>query len=183
MSRTLSSTITTNIESTNANSVWLVTIELDGSTKYYNTGTPDIVYGGHTYIGNNIVSLSSFKEILELNTNKISLTLTGVNATNVSQFESTNYVERKVNMWFASLDSNFDVTDTYLVYTGYIDTVNTNHNPKDGNYKVSVSVSNPLFRHSAVTGRLASDSMQKRLYPGDTGFYWVNEVQEKKVDL
>lgn len=185
------------VQSTHIRHGMLVDLTVNTSSYYISN-----LYGPITYNGNNYTQLGHFLGITEIQTDlritnsQISLSLSGIPPSN----GDVNYMivaldarlkgsQIKIyRVFFDTATGDYQPTQVYLRYSGYVNNYSLTENWDQDNKIVSNTVTLQCSSINAVTekkysGRRTNDQDQQRFYPGDIGMYRVIKISEKAFDF
>jgi hypothetical protein len=168
------------------------------------TGLNDLVFNGNTYTGaGTLLSLSSVEETAEISAKGISVSLSGLDSSIISLALAEQYQNRRANIYFGVIgttnyillqdgsylidfnNDKFVQNDTSLnefvtQFSGLIDQMTINDTGEV--ITVSVSIESRLIDlERARVWRYTSED-QKRVYPTDKGFDFVNDLKTKTLN-
>ena len=180
MSRTI--TIAANNEA-KADQLKLITLaELSFASGYVraHSGVGNFVYNGNTFFGVGAYGgISGVKEGSNLEAEKITATLSGVDPAYISIALNEQYQGRPANFWIGFLNATEQlITDPVLVFGGRIDTMNIQLGQVG---EVTISVINKLADWAKPKVRRYNDSDQQSIFPGDLGMQYVERAAEKTL--
>lgn len=147
----------------------LAFVELDFYTGWVRTCTAahDVAWNGLTWTGSGLlIKAGELRESAEIEAIGYAFELSGVPSTVLATAINEQYQGRKVRMWAAPLDANYQFTDVRLVYVGRMDTMTV----LDGDTAtIRLDTESRLADlKRARTARMNGADQQSR-YPGDTG--------------
>jgi hypothetical protein len=138
------------------------------------TGIGDIVANGVTYSG--IGSLGSIGTISEMTTVEAagtSVTLNGCDPTIYADAISDIKTGQPASIWLACLNGT-TVLGTILIFKGLIDIPTVSEGADD--ISISLALESKLTNLQRANRRLWTDTEQRRKYPTDSGFQYVNAL-------
>jgi len=148
---------------------------------YLTTWSRSIVYGGNTYLpGIGILKISSIKETANVQLNSLNITLSGANLSNVSVALSENYINRKVTILRAILDSQPQVIASPIQHDYYVTNFSFQEDPSEGTASLTWALASHWADFERVAGRRSNNEDQQYYYPGDKGLEYSGD---KVVDL
>lgn len=181
----------------------LIELLLDSGAIRLWTGLNDLVFNGNTYTGaGTLLSLSSVEETAEISAKGISVSLSGLDSSVISLALAEPYQNRRANIYFGVIgttnfilledgsylidfdDSKFILNNSYLnefstQFSGLIDQMAINDTGET--ITISVSIESRLIDlERSKTWRYSSED-QKRVYPTDKGFDFVNDLKTKTL--
>jgi len=158
--------------------VHLCSVETSGGTVYMTDAYRDVVYGANTYLkAGHFLAFSDIEESAEVMVANVTISLSGVDQSNISNFLSNNYIDRAVKIYLGFLDASSTlVADPILIFEGRIDSPAIEEDPSGGSSVVSVRATNSWVDFNRRTGRRANHAEQQIYFPGDKGFEFASEV-------
>ncbi len=192
--------MTTNIPAVQQSSIkhcLLVDIVVNSSTYYISNAYSPISYNGNTYTQlGNFLGMSEMQDDLKITNNQISLQLSGIppddgspNYMNIAL--NSNLKGSRVSIYRAFFDinsGNYDPTQVYLRFQGYISNYSLNENwDQDGKLvtnQIGIQCSSiHAVLEKKYSGRRTNDSDQQFWFPGDTGMWRVKYLADASFDF
>lgn len=154
----------------------------DSGTLFLWTGVGSKVWNGNTYSGlGNLVSIGRIEESQVLKANGIQLGLNGLDSANISLALNENYSGRRVELYFAFLDSAWAViTDPYMFFAGNLDVMEIQDDP-NGQARILMTAENEMVALFKANGRMYTAEDQKAYYPTDTGLDYIVSIQDADI--
>tara|TARA_S200002703_G_scaffold102811_1_gene89066 strand:+ start:1505 stop:2080 length:576 start_codon:yes stop_codon:yes gene_type:complete len=162
----------------------LTLVEIDifgGSTVRYTDGPFDITYGGNTYEAQgNFMGISETSEVSELQITNISLTINGLDVSNVQTFCKSSQINQLVTIRRVFLDPN----DYSLIGDSAGDEAIVLFKGKIAGYKtvnatdtatITLDVNSLFTNFNRLTGRRTNQSSLQQEFPNDFGFQYSHE--------
>jgi len=155
----------------------LIEVYLD-DTHYVTDSFRDISYNSNTYSALGFfLSFDSIEESAQISASSMTLTLSGVDQTYTNLLLTQNYVDRKVIIRKAFINSsNALISNPIIIFDGRIDNAVINEDADTGLASVSASVSNQFVDFEKVTGRYLNHQNQQLYYEGDMGLEYASEI-------
>ena len=163
----------------------------------------DITFKGATYRSGKLKSISNLKQSKDLNTQTISLGLSGAVTEEVTRFidNSTSLLDNEVTIWQAYLDENNGIipwdpitSDPYIWFRGRISqgSITDSLNLSSSTSSIIWTCSNDFYDFTQISGRFTDDTSHRGLvvsggslvpsgaakrpeYQEDYGFYHANK--------
>lgn len=179
--RNINVDLANNLQEQVINVAILAQLQFDSATVYMWTGVGDLVWNSNTYVGGgNLIGISTVEETQELQAKGLQVSLNGISSSLISLAFNERARGRPFRMWLACLDSAGAIIGTpYRLFTGMMDVISSFDNGATAN--ISLSVENSLIiGQRSKTARYTSLD-QKKIYPLDTGFDKVNQLQDKEI--
>jgi hypothetical protein len=157
----------------------LVSIETLSGTAYAWTGYGNVIYNGNTYLGlGALTNISAISESSSVISQGVTLTLDGVNPTNISEALTDIPQGGDVYVLFVVLDGNNNVIGVPIVsFAGQTDGIVIKEAP-DGTSSIALDVENRLTQLQRDRTYRWTQAQQAELFPGDTGFLFTADLQD-----
>lgn len=154
----------------------------DSGTLFLWTGVGSKVWNGDTYTGlGNLVSVGRIEESQNLKANGIQLGLSGLDTGNISLALNEDYSGRRVELYYAVLDSAWAViADPYMFFAGNMDVMEIQDDP-NGEARILMTVENEMVALFKTNGRMFTAEDQKAYYPTDTGLDYIISLQDAEI--
>lgn len=183
MTRGISANINTEAQASTNRPVLLVKLEYDSGDVLVNSTTRSIVFNAQTYLGiGNFGNISQIDEDTELRAMGIELTLSGVQASLISQALTEDYQGRDATIWLGYVDSNLDLVDgdsgPFIIFKGRMDTQKIN---VGGEAKIILSVESRFVDWNRPRVSRYNNETQQLLFPGDKGLEFAEQTTEKTL--
>lgn len=143
------------------------------------TGVGEATIDGQTYIGTgSLLDISSIEETSEIAVRGATITLSGMNSEVISLALQSPYQGRVCNLFFGIV-SGGTYSSLTQIFSGYMDEMNIDEGPDFGT--IELKVENRLIDLERSRVRRYSSGYQKSVFPGDKGFDFVEDLQDKKI--
>jgi hypothetical protein len=143
------------------------------------TGLGDLTWNGVTWTGaGQLLGIEPVEETAAIQANGTRITLTGIPSSLVALALAEPYQGRIVRVYLALLDDNFAViADPDALFTGRADVMSI----EDGaeTCAITMSVESRLIDLQRARARRYEHEDQQIDYPGDLGFAFVTQIQDK----
>jgi len=141
------------------------------------TGLGELEANGNTYVGTGqLLSISSVEETAEIAAKGAELSLSGIPSTLVSLALTEPYQGRVCTIYFGVVsDTNF-LTE---IFTGIMDKMDIQEGAETST--ITLAVENKLVDLERSRAIRFTSAYQKSIYPGDKGFDFVEDLQDKKL--
>ena len=173
-----------------------------GAVRLWN-GLTDLVYSGNTYTGaGTLLSVSTVEDTADISARGITISLSGISSSIMSLALDEKYQNRTANVYFGIYTTsdylkseagdyivdfnliNFDVSasdrnEFIPVFTGLMDQMTISYSGDTLNIGLTVE-SRMIDLERPRVWRYTSED-QKRVYPNDKGFDYVNDLQTKTI--
>jgi hypothetical protein len=153
-----------------------VAMEFTSGTKFMWTGVNNVIWNGWEFEGQgDFMGISSITQTSELSAEGISISLSGINAGDVSSAISDVATYLTVDVWLAFLSAGAIVVDPVHCFSGHLDVVTLTD---DGDTAtISVTAENDLILLTKASMRRYTQNDQALNFPLDQGFQYVPWVQ------
>ena len=173
MSRGLSSSIKTEIAKGSFVMGHLVKLEFN-STYYYTDFSSDIV-DVDTYSANGfLMKIGSVTETAGLTTGSLSLSLSGVNQTLISDLLGNGHIHRKVIVKRAFINASTNaLIESFSIYTGRVEGMDITDSDKTS--LINLRIANQWSDFARLSGRRTNSASQNQFFPDDKGFDFITQ--------
>ena len=156
----------------------LIEVYLDSATYYVTDNFRSITYNSNEYTALGFfLNFANIEETTEVTAQRITLSLSGVDQTYTNLFLSENYVDRRVVIRKAFLDtSNALIADPVVIFDGRMDNPIITEDTDTGLASIAVTVSNQFVDFEKTPGRYTNNENQQLYYPGDRGFEYASQI-------
>ncbi len=174
MPRTVDSATQTALESGAFRMCHLLQIDFTQSLFITDSDYP-VNYDGETYLpAGHLLRISNTSETQDLRVGSMSIELSGVNQQYVAILLNQNYINRKVQIYLAVLDTAGAVTgDAIKTYEGIIESFSLND--RDTSSSISLKVSSHWADFERKSGRFTNNNSQQYFFSADTGMRFAAE--------
>lgn len=138
----------------------------------------DIDWDGNAYLSlGHILGFSDIVETPDLEFTPLTVSLSAVDQAYVALALQGSLVQQRLQVWRALMQNNGAlISQPVLVWEGRMDGVVIEDDPDTGASTVSVTSWSEFGDLSAKRGRLTTDPMQQKLFPGDTFFLYSSDA-------
>ncbi len=177
MTRSISATALTHINSGALNWAMLLKLEFDTDPLYLWSGIGDLSWDGHTWMGvGDLGSISDVSESSGLKDSAIKATFNHMSTELVDAVTTMDPVGRPFELNFALFTPDNQLEDVITLTSGFIDAIEL----VDGD---TGHISMNLVSEAALLGRLTAfrldDQHQQNFFPGDLGLEFVTSLDEE----
>lgn len=180
MPRTINASTITALASDAIRMCHLVQVDFD-TPLYITDNFHQIVKGSDTFLpAGHLLSIGTTQETQELRIGSLQISLSAVDQAYVSIFLSSDYLNRRVRIWKAVLDtSGVIVGDAIATFDGDITGYSISEDQDSSAITVSCSSHWADFERKA--GRFTNNNSQQYFFPSDTGFrFAANSIKDIK---
>ena len=175
----------------------LIDMQVNGANYYISNAYAPITYNGNTYTQlGHMVNLGEMQDDLKITNSQLTVSLSGIPPDDGSPnymgiVLNSNIKGGKIQIYRAFFDpssGNFDATQVYLRFSGYISNYSLSENWDQDNKLTSNTIGIQCSSIHAImekkyTGRRTNDADQQFWYPGDTGMYRVKVLADSQFDF
>lgn len=180
MSRSLTGAVSAAFAASNV--PLLVFIRLDFSTGlvYFTNASYAFNWDGHEWLGlGRVLKIDPVEESGAFRANALQLELSGVPLDLISVALATYYQGRDARVWVAPLDDNYQVlADPKLMWIGRMDTMSIVRGQQG---IIRLTAESRLADLERPRVRRYNSADQKKVYPGDDGLQFVEQMVEKEL--
>ena len=152
------------------------TITISHSTT--ESGTPDLTFTAVLYTANGFLqAISAVTENVSTNIASMTLRISGVNQSIISDVLTNGHLHRAVSVKRAILDDSDSIIDTFMIYKGFIEGMSISD--KGESSSVSFAIANHWADFQRIEGRATNNSSQQHHHAGDLGFEFADQVSKK----
>ena len=146
------------------------------------SGTDDLVIASETYTGaGNLLSISNTEDNLELKSNGLVITLSGMDTTIVNYALTENYQNRPLTLFMGYvMGGTNEVAGTITLFKGRMTNLVIGDTPEGST--VTISAENRLVDLDRPSNLRYTKESQNFLHDGDTGFNRVASLQDKQIN-
>jgi hypothetical protein len=146
------------------------------------SGIDDLVIGSDTYTGaGTLLSVSNSEDNLELKSNGLVVSLSGMDTTIVNYALTENYQNRPLTLFMGYvMGGTNEVAGTLTLFKGRMTSLVINDTP-DGS-TVTIDAENRLVDLDRPSNLRYTKESQNFLHSGDTGFNRVASLQDKQIN-
>lgn len=143
------------------------------------SGIGDVQFYGETYTGaGNLIDVSPITETQGLESNSVTVSLSGIPTSLISLALNENYQGRSVYIYLGVIDASGHI-DAIEQFNGFMDVMEIENNGKTA--KISVICEDETRSRGAVNSNYTSED-QKATYADDLGFDFVTVIQDKVIN-
>ena len=146
-------------------------------------GVGNLSWDSKTWTGaGTLLGINPVRESTSENPGGITVTLSGIPTEIISLALTEQYQGRPLKVWFAlrdDLDSTTLIANPYELFSGRMDTMPIQEGPET--VTVGVEVDNHMVGMNRANASRQTFEDHQRLYPGDTGFRYVEYVTRHPI--
>jgi len=158
-----------------------VKAEFDSGTIRLWSGLGDATISSETYTGaGDLLSISNVEENLELKSNGLTISLSGMDTTVLDYALTENYQNRYITLFLGYLmGGTNEVAGTLTLFKGRMNTLTINDDPNGST--ITIDAENRLVDLNRPCNFRYTKESQNFLHSGDTGFNRVASLQDKEI--
>jgi hypothetical protein len=157
--------------------VYLVACEFTSGVDYMWTGIGTVVWDGFEWEGmGDLLGVSSITQTAELSAEGISISMSGINAGDVSSAISDVATYLTVDVYLGFLSAGVIIVDPVHVFSGHLDVPSLQDNGDTAT--ISITAENDLILLTKSSMMRYTNDCQQIFFPLDTGFQYVPSVQQ-----
>ncbi len=181
MARNLASAMLTSLVSNAIIPAFLAQITFRSTTEYVWSGNGDIVYNGNTYRGvGSLGKVSMMTEGTDVHAYGLQISLSGIDASLLSESMTDVQIGAPATVWFVLLDASGNILGSpYALFTGVVDKPTVT--PGIDTITISLALETRLANLQRGSVRRYTAADQQVYYPGDTGFNWVEQLNDQAL--
>jgi len=180
VSRTLTASTVTDVTSAVVYPAMMAKLEFPGGNINLWTGVTSIVVGADTFVGvGELGNIGDIRETTQIKAAGVDLTLSGIDSSIIAAILLENYQGRPATIYTAFLDSDGNYKDRITMFKGRMDVITCREDGEEA--IVTVSVESVLVALERANQRRMTPEDQKAIYPTDTGFDQVPQIQDLEI--
>ena len=185
MARDITSAFKTAVKAGVVQPILATELDFSTGTLYFWNGYGDLNMtvrdSSQTFTGfGDLGGVSAVSETTEMKASGITLTLTGVKSSLISEALSANYTNRNAYVYLGLFDSSKNViSDVYTLFSGKMDVLKINEQAETST--IELAVENRLISFDRANERRFTHEDQQIDYSGDLGFEFVPDLQDKPI--
>lgn len=157
-----------------------VELMFDSGASRANSTPTDITIDGDLYRGvGELGRIGPARESTEVQADKITVGLTGVDPALISIALADHYQGRRGTIYHGLLDEDHQAIAPYVVFRGRMDTMPIELGKTA---TIEVQITSRLADWSRPRGSRLTDEEQQRRWPGDLGLQFVSQTVEKELN-
>lgn len=144
------------------------------------TGLGTLDWDGNTYFGaGSLIGISNISESQEIQANGIVVSLSGIPSSIISLALAERSRGRPFRLYLASATGNDLIDSPYRIFSGMMDNIEITANGETCSVRLSVESILIIGQRSKI--RRYTNEDQRKFYPTDEGFKFINALQDKEV--
>ena len=174
MPRTVNASTITALQSDSIRMCHLVQVDFDTVVRITDN-FHKVTSGGDTFLpAGHLLSIGTTQETQELRIGSLQISLSAVDQAYVSIFLNSDYLNRRVRIWKAVLDSSGAIIgDALATFDGEITGFSISEDRESST--ITVSCSSHWADFEKKSGRFTNNNSQQYFFPSDTGFRFAAE--------
>jgi len=181
MTRSIGATLVSTLQQATSQPFVAVQFLFDSGTLRLWSGIGSYTFGTDVYSGvGDFLSIAAVKETSDMSADSMTITLAGQNAATVSLALQEPYQYRKatvhLGVWTNAAHTTYAF---YKIFGGDMDTMSIRD---DGDSSIiTMTIENALAAFDRSNNFRYTQESQQALYPGDTFFSFVTDLQDKEI--
>lgn len=179
MARTITTAMTDALAASHVELVVLVELDLPDGVLRFNSSGVTLSWDGNDWLGAGAVTaVQPIDEATSPQAAALAVQFSGIDPSFVSQIMVDHYQGRPATIWLAALSAGQVVDDPITMFSGYIDepTIELGLTAT-----ITLTLENEWARWERAPDLLYTDAEQQAEYPGDTGFRYVEELENLEI--
>lgn len=179
MARSITTAMTDALAASHVDLVVLVELDLPDGMLRFNTSGLTLTWDGHDWIGAGAVTaIQAIEETTSPQAAALAIQFSGIDSGFVEDIMVDHYQGRDATLWLAALSGGVVVADPIVMFAGYIDepTIELGTTAT-----ITLTLENEWARWERAPDLLYTDAEQQAEYPGDTGFRYVEELENLEL--
>lgn len=180
MSRTLVSTIVSEVTAATVYPMFMAQFEFDSGNLNLWTGYRDLTVNSDVFVGAG--ELGTFTPLIEteaLNARGLEFTLSGIDTSIVATALTEAYQDRLCTLWIGFLDSDSTYIDRLQMFKGRMDTMNISEGPETAT--ITIAAESVLISLERANERRFTAEDQKLINASDKGYDQVPSLQNLEI--
>jgi len=150
-----------------------------GVSRLWN-GYGELQFEGKTFLGGgNLLNVSEVEESSEIEAKGLTLRLSGLPTELIALTLQEPYQNRIARLFVGAIKPDGTI-ESYELFAGRLDVMDIEESGESAS--ISVTVENRLIDLNRARIRRFTSEDQKSLFPGDRGFDYVNDLQDKPIE-
>lgn len=179
MARTITTAMADALAASHVDLVVLIELDLPDGAVRLNTSAVTVSWDGHDWLGAGaITAIQPIEETTSPQAAALAIQLSGIDPAFVAQIMVDHYQGRAASVWLAAMSSGEVVDDPIMMFAGFIDEPTIE---LGGTATVTLTLENEWARWERAPDLLYTDAEQQAEYPGDTGFRYVEELENLEL--
>jgi len=178
MTRSLSASLISELETNKLNPVELVYLGISTGT-YYTDHYKNLTFDGNTYTASSLfLGSSEVQENADVAVNTLSLKFSGADTTIISLLLNNNYMNKPAKVYRGFLnDSQALIADPFLLFDGRISSFTLEENETTSS--VNIIIASHWADFEKTSGRRTAENSQKIYFPNDKGMEFASKTAQR----
>lgn len=157
--------------------VVLVLLTFRTGVRFVWSGVGSLVYAGNTYVGvGSLGTISAVQEGTDVRADGISVALSGIDPALLAECMTDIRQGAPAKVWFGLWSNGAIVGTPYLIFSGQVDKPTIQ--PGADEVSISLACESRMANGQRARNRRYTAADQQLEYPNDTGFNWVEEMND-----
>ena len=182
MSRGFPTAVATALSAGHVVLVTFAKLEFPSGTLYVHNSIGTYTWGGQDWLGTgDFGEISQIEEGADVSPYKITLTLSGLDATIAGAALNEDYYMHPATVYLGALDADdVLIADPTVVWEGAMDQMNISVGA-DGGDSIQLTAESELARFDKSSNKKYTHSQQQNDYPGDLLFEFMADIEDAKI--
>lgn len=182
MSRGFPSNVLTALSSDHVALVTFAKLEFPSGTLYLHNSLGTYTWGGNDWLGTgDLGEISQLEEGAQISPYKISLSLSGLDATISGAALTEDYYLQPVTVYLGVLDANDAlIADPTIIWEGAMDQMELSVGATDGD-TIVLTAESELARFDKASNRKYTDAQLQSDFSGDLAFEFMADIEGAKI--
>lgn len=182
MSRGFPSSVLTALSSDHVALVTFAKLEFPSGTLYLHNSLGTYTWGGNDWLGTgDLGEISQLEEGAQISPYKISLSLSGLDATISGAALTEDYYLQPVTVYLGVLDANDAlIADPTIIWEGAMDQMELSVGATDGD-TIVLTAESELARFDKASNRKYTDAQLQSDFSGDLAFEFMADIEGAKI--
>jgi hypothetical protein len=178
MTRSLSASLISELETNKLNPVELVYLGISTGT-YYTDHYKNLTFDGNTYTASSLfLGSSEVQENADVAVNTLSLKFSGADTTIISLLLNNNYMNKPAKVYRGFLnDSQALIADPFLLFDGRISSFTLEENETTSS--INIIIASHWADFEKTSGRRTAENSQKLYFPNDKGMEFASKTAQR----
>tara|TARA_Y100000361_G_scaffold37821_1_gene32371 strand:- start:8138 stop:8722 length:585 start_codon:yes stop_codon:yes gene_type:complete len=143
----------------------------------------NLSYGGNSYLASgHLLNISEIKTTSDLQINDITISMSGIDQTKISEILSYDYIDREVEVQRALItDDDAIYANPVCIFRGRINNPSITDNPNEGTSTVSINASSYLADFERKPSRHTNHLEHNYYYPNDDFFKLWGQIDKEII--
>lgn len=156
---------------------FMAQLTFNSQTEYVWTGAGNLVYNSQTYLGvGSFAKIGAIQEGTDVQAYGTSVTLSGIDPILLAECMNDIKPGAPAKLWFGGLSNGLIVGVPYLLFSGTMDQPSVSVGVDT--ISINLALESRMMNLSIPSNRRYTSADQRLQYPTDTGFSWVEQLND-----